>query len=77
MWHKLPSEATFLCAFAEFAGTEFWERTRAALVKVMLDEQLIGRISRDGMAVEALEKPTKRDKAPDLAYCGKEACSFM
>ncbi len=65
MWRKLPSEATFSRAFADFAGAGLAERTHAALVKETLGEQLIGRISRDGMAIEEREKPAKSDKAPE------------
>ena len=67
MWRKLPSEATFSRAFAEFAVVGLAERTHAALVKEMLGERLIGHISRDGTAIEAREKPAKRDKAAEPA----------
>jgi hypothetical protein len=67
MWSKLPSEATFSRAFAEFAEAGLAERTHAALVKEMLGEQLIGHISRDGTAIEAREKPVKREKTPETA----------
>ncbi len=67
MWRKLPSEATFSRAFAEFAEAGLAERTHAALVKETLGEQLIGHISRDGTAIEAREKPAKRNKAPKAA----------
>ena len=63
MWRKLPSEATFSRAFAEFAGAGLAERTHAVLVKETLGEQLIGHISRDGTAIEAREKPAKQYKA--------------
>ena len=64
---KLPSEATFSRAFAEFAEAGLAERTHAALVQETLGEQLIGHISRDGTAIEARETPTKRDNAPESA----------
>ncbi len=67
MWRKLPSEATFSRAFAEFAEEGLAERTHAALVKETLGEQLIGHISRDGTAIEAREKPAKREKTPESA----------
>ena len=67
MWRKLPSEATFSRAFAEFAEAGLAERTHAALVKETLGEQLIGHISRDGTAIEAREKPAKKDKAAEPA----------
>ncbi len=67
MWRKLPSEATFSRAFAEFAEVGLAEHTHAALVKEMLGEQLIGHISRDGTAIEAREKPAKREKTTESA----------
>jgi transposase len=63
MWKQLPSEATFSRAFAEFAEAGLAERTHAALVKETLGEQLIGHISRDGTAIEARERPVKREQA--------------
>jgi hypothetical protein len=63
MWKSLPSEATFSCAFAEFAKAGLVERTHTALIKEMLGDQLIGHISRDGTAIEAREKPAKRAQA--------------
>ena len=67
MWKKLPSEATFSRAFAEFAEAGLAERTHAALVKETLGEQLIGHISRDGTAIEARERPSKRVQAAEPA----------
>jgi hypothetical protein len=67
VWQKLPSESTFSRAFAEFAEAGLAERTHAALVKETLGEQLIGHISRDGTAIEAREKPAKKDNAPESA----------
>ena len=60
MWRKLPSEATFSRAFAEFAEAGLAERTHAALVKETLGEQLIGHISRDGTAIKSREKPAQK-----------------
>ena len=65
MWQKLPSDSTFSRAFAEFAEAGLAERTHAALVKETLGEQLIGHISRDGTAIEAREKPVKREKTSE------------
>jgi len=67
MWKSLPSEATFSRAFAEFAKAGLAERTHAALVKETLGEQLIGHISRDGTAIEARERPVKREQAAEPA----------
>jgi Transposase domain (DUF772) len=68
VWKKLPSEATFSRAFAEFAAAGLAERTHAALVKEMLGEQLIGHVSRDGTAIEARERPAKREQAAHFYF---------
>jgi len=71
MWRQLPSEATFSRAFAEFAEAGLAERTHAVRVKETLGERLIGHISRDGAAIEAREKPAKREKAAEPAEAKK------
>lgn len=57
-WKKLPDEATFSRAFAEFAESHLAERVHAALIKAHLGQELIGHISRDGTAIEARERLT-------------------
>ncbi len=56
---KLPSEATFSRAFEEFAEGCLAERVHEALIKEHLGDQLIGRLSRDGAAIEARERPVQ------------------
>jgi hypothetical protein len=56
---KLPDEATFSRAFAEFAESRLAERVHEAVVKAHLGSELIGHISRDGTAIEARERPAK------------------
>ena len=60
MWKRLPDEATFSRAFAEFAGNRLAEWVHEALIKAHLGETLIGHISRDGTAIEAREKLRRR-----------------
>ena len=60
MRKKLPSEASFSRAFAEFAEANLAERAHESLVKKHLGDSLIGHISRDGTAIEAREKPKKK-----------------
>ena len=60
MWERLPDEATFSRAFAEFAASGLAERAHAALVKETLGEVLVGHISRDGTAIESREKPERK-----------------
>ncbi len=63
MWKQVPNEATFSRAFAEFSKAQLPERVHEALVKKYLGEELIGHISRDGMAIEGREKPMCEVKA--------------
>lgn len=59
-YRKLPDEATFSRAFAQFADERLAERVHEALIKEQLGEQLIGHISRDGTAIEVRERPANR-----------------
>ena len=63
-WKKLPDEATFSRAFAEFAESRLAERVHQALIEAHLGTELIGHISRDGTAIEARERPAKPAQAP-------------
>jgi len=63
-WKKLPDEATFSRAFAEFAESRLAERVHQALIESHLGAELIGHISRDGTAIEARERPAKPVPAP-------------
>jgi hypothetical protein len=54
---RLPSEATFSRAFAEFAKARLGERAHEAMIKEHLGGELIGHISRDGTAIAARERP--------------------
>lgn len=63
-WEKLPDEATFSRAFAEFADSRLAERMHESLIKAHLGQELIGHISRDGAAIEARERPAKPAPAP-------------
>ncbi|TAN82322.1 MAG: IS5/IS1182 family transposase [Gallionella sp.] len=63
-WTRLPDEATFSRAFAEFAQSRLAERVHQALVETHLGTELIGHISRDGTAIEARERPAKPAPAP-------------
>jgi hypothetical protein len=58
---RLPDEATFSRAFAQFANERLAERVHEALIKEHLGEQLIGHISREATAIEARERPAKVD----------------
>jgi hypothetical protein len=59
-YRKLPDEATFSRACAQFAQERLAERVHEALIKEQLGEQLIGHISRDGTAIEVRERPASK-----------------
>ncbi|MEK7282148.1 MAG: transposase [Chloroflexota bacterium] len=58
---NIPSESTFSRAFAEFAKTELGQRAHEELVKEMYGSEIVGHVSRDATAIEAREKPLKRE----------------
>jgi Transposase DDE domain/Transposase domain (DUF772) len=58
----VPSEATFSRAFAKFAEERVPERVHEALIEATLKDHLVGHIARDATAIEAREKPDRREK---------------
>ena len=65
---SVPSEATFSRAFAELADAQLAERAHAALIERTLGDHLVGHIARDATAIEAREKPEKREKQIGRAH---------
>ncbi len=57
---RLPSEATFSRAFAEFAESGLAGRLHEALIARTMQDHLVEHISRDATAVEAREKPQRK-----------------
>lgn len=57
---RVPSEASFSRAFAEFAQANLADRAHEALIKACLGDQLIGHVSRDGTAIESRERPVNK-----------------
>lgn len=53
---KIPHEATFSRAFAEFTESELPQRLHAALIESTQKDRLIGHIARDSTAIEARER---------------------
>lgn len=60
---KLPSEATFSRAFAEFAAEGLPAKVHEALIVETHEEQLVGHVSRDASAIEAREKAQAKPKS--------------
>jgi hypothetical protein len=58
---QVPSPATFSRAFAEFAQSALPAQLHEALIKRSHEDLLVGHISRDATAIEAREKPVKRE----------------
>ena len=64
--HKLPSEATFCRAFAQFAGMGLPARMHEALIRSHLAGSLIGHIARDSTAIAARERAAACVRAPKV-----------
>jgi Transposase DDE domain/Transposase domain (DUF772) len=58
----VPSESTFSRAFAELAECDVPARMHEALIRRTIGTQIVGHIARDATAIEAREKPEKREK---------------
>ena len=59
---KIPSEATFSRAFAEFAKAELPSAVHEEIVVENCHDELIGHASKDSTAIEVREKPCRRKK---------------
>ena len=57
---RLPSEATFSRAFAEFAKSGLASRLHETLIARTMGGHLVGHISRDATAIAAREKPAPK-----------------
>lgn len=59
---KVPSEATFSRAFAEFAENNLGKQVHLALTDKFVDKKIVMHCSHDTTAVEAREKALKKEK---------------
>jgi hypothetical protein len=59
---QVPSESTFSRAFERFAETGLLDQVHAALVKTYLSDEVVWHVSRDSTAIEAREKPMRKEK---------------
>ena len=69
-WERLndiPDESIFSRAFAEFSGTQLPERVHATFIKKSYANEIVGHNSRDSTAIEAREKPIKREVVQKVA----------
>lgn len=62
--HQVPSESTFSRAFAELVSSGFVDKAHEALVKELVGDDVVWHVSRDSTAIEAREKPAKKEIKP-------------
>lgn len=65
-WEKaseIPHESSFSRAFAEFAQNGLGQAVHESLIKQHIEERVVGHISRDSTAIEAREKPQKKNSS--------------
>ena len=65
--NDIPEEWTFSRAFAEFSDSQLPERVHESLIKKYYKDEIIGHNSRDSTAIEAREKPLKKEKVKKAA----------
>jgi hypothetical protein len=61
---EVPSEPTFSRAFASFAAGQLPQQIHAHLVKTHAGPKLVGHLSRDATAIEAVERPAPKPVVP-------------
>jgi len=58
----ISAEWTFSRAFAEFSGSKLPERVHESFIKNHYQDEIVGHNSRDSTAIDAREKPLKKEK---------------
>lgn len=64
-WEKrsdIPSESTFSRAFSEFSKSELPSQVHKVLISKTYKNRIVGNVSRDSTAIEAREKPLRKNK---------------
>jgi len=62
----IPEEWTFSRAFAEFSQSHLPERVHGSFIKKHYKDEIVGHNSRDSTAIDAREKPLKKEKVKHL-----------
>jgi transposase len=65
--NDVPDEWTFSRAFAEFSASRLPERVHEAFIKKSYEGEIVGHNSRDSTAIEAREKPLKKEPVQKIA----------
>jgi len=68
---EIPHESSFSRAFAEFAQNGIAQIVHESLINQHVKDSLVGHISRDSTAIEAREKPQKKDKIAGVSKSQK------
>ena len=63
----ISEEWTFSRAFTEFSQSQLPERVHESLIKKYYKDEIVGHNSRDSTAIEAREKPLKKEKVKKVA----------
>lgn len=58
----IPEEWTFSRAFSEFSNSQLPERVHESFIKKHYKDEIVGHNSRDSTAIDAREKPLKKEK---------------
>lgn len=61
---QIPSLSTFSRAFAQFAEGDWLVKAHEAMVKNSYGDKIAGHVSRDSSAIEAREKPIRKQAGP-------------
>jgi len=59
--YQVPHESVFSRAYHDFSESRLPERVHEALIKTRYAKEIVGHISRDSTAIQAREKPTKKE----------------
>jgi hypothetical protein len=65
--NDVPDEWTFSRSFAEFSASQLPERVHEAFIKKSYENEIVGHNSRDSTAIEAREKPLKKEVVQKVA----------
>ena len=65
--NDVPDEWTFSRAFTEFSASRLPERVHEAFIKKSYEGEIVGHNSRDSTAIEAREKPLKKEPIQKIA----------
>lgn len=60
--YSIPAESSFSRAFQEFADLKLAQKTHELLISSVYKDEVVGHVSKDSTAIEAREKPVKKEE---------------